>query len=59
MNQGDIEYDLSKTRVDRGREEDVPEDFEGAIDPGVEVWLDAAFESEQATGKPVCAGGDR
>lgn len=24
MNQGDIEYDLSKTRVDRGREEDVP-----------------------------------
>jgi hypothetical protein len=42
-----------------GRDGDVPEDFEGAIGPGVEVWLDAAFESEQATGKPVCAGGDR
>jgi len=42
-----------------GREGDVPEDLEGAIGPGVEVWLDAAFESEQATGKPVCAGGDR
>lgn len=24
MNQGDIEYDLSKTKVGRGREEDVP-----------------------------------
>ena len=28
----------------------------GAIDPGVEVWLDALFEIEQANGKRICSG---
>jgi hypothetical protein len=32
------------------------EQLVGAIDPGVEVWLDALFEIEEAMGKGICSG---
>jgi hypothetical protein len=31
------------------------EQMGGAIDPGIEVWLDALFEIEEAQGKGICS----